>query len=326
MEEKQKVKEKRSERNSRAPVNHHYKDNVFRKLFSEAGELLSLYNALNGTHYTDESALNIVTLESAVYMSMKNDVAFVFDAQLMLYEHQSTRNLNMPLRDLFYISAEYQKLVPTEKLYSKQVSLPTPRFVVFYNGTDPQAERQTLKLSDAFEKQVEEPELELKVLVLNINDGYNEDIKEQCRTLWQYCQFVQKIRTYAKEMDSIEETVEQAVKECIAEGILKEFLTANRAEVIGMSIFEYNEELTMKQIRMDEYEEGRKDGRASGLKDGRTSGKAEMLLELLAYKGTLPESVREAINNQKDEETLKRWFSIALRSDTVEAFCREAGL
>ena len=118
-------------------ANRQYKDTVFRMLFREKKHLLSLYNAMNGKHYTDEDALQIITLENAVYMEMKNDLAFLMDMNLYLYEHQSTKNPNMPLRNLFYISKEYQKLVERKSLYSTVTQkIPTPRFVVFYNGTE----------------------------------------------------------------------------------------------------------------------------------------------------------------------------------------------
>lgn len=93
-------------KNKKVTANRNYKDTVFRKLFSDRRNLLSLYNAINGTAYTDETKLEIVTLENAIYMGMKNDLAFIIDTNLFLYEHQSTYNPNMPLRDLFYISSE----------------------------------------------------------------------------------------------------------------------------------------------------------------------------------------------------------------------------
>ena len=114
-------------KNKKVTANRNYKDTVFRKLFSDRRNLLSLYNAINGTAYTDETKLEIVTLENAIYMGMKNDLAFIIDTNLFLYEHQSTYNPNMPLRDLFYISGEYQKLVDRKSLYSSiLLKLPAP--------------------------------------------------------------------------------------------------------------------------------------------------------------------------------------------------------
>ena len=151
-----------------------YKDTVFRMLFSDRANLLSLYNAVTGNAYDNPDELQIVTLENAIYMGMKNDLAFVFDTGIYLYEHQSTVNPNIPLRDLFYISAEYSKLVEKKSLYSSAVQkLPAPIFMVFYNGTASQADRIEYRLSDAYINEVTEPALELKVTVLNVNEGHN---------------------------------------------------------------------------------------------------------------------------------------------------------
>lgn len=144
-------------------ANRNYKDTLFRMLFREPEELLQLYNVVNGTHYTNAENLKIVTLENAVYMNMKNDLAFVMDFYLNLYEHQSTFNPNMPLRDLFYVAREYQNLIEDQSLYaSTLIKIPAPRFVIFYNGVKEQQERRILKLSDAYEQKITEPELELK--------------------------------------------------------------------------------------------------------------------------------------------------------------------
>lgn len=119
-------------------ANRNYKDTVFRMLFSDKKNLLSLYNAVNSRDYTNPDDLEIVTLENAIYMGMKNDLAFIIDTNLYLYEHQSTYNPNMPLRDLFYISSEYQKMLDQKSLYSSSLQkIPTPNFIEFYNGSDP---------------------------------------------------------------------------------------------------------------------------------------------------------------------------------------------
>ena len=246
---------------SEVKVQRNYKDSIFRMLFKDKENLLSLYNALNQTDYTDVEGLEITTLENAVYMNYKNDVAFVFDFELMIYEHQSTVNPNMPLRDLFYVADILQKRTYSKDLYgSKLIRVPSPRFVVFYNGADRQPERQTLKLSDAYEKRLEDPELELTVAVYNINYGCNEEIMDVCRTLKEYAMYVERVRTYAKQMP-LAEAVEKAVDECIEEGILVGFLRENRAEAIKVSIYEYDEELHFRTL----YEEGVADGIEQGL-------------------------------------------------------------
>ena len=111
-------------------VNRNYKDTVFRMLFSDRKNLLSLYNAVNSRDYTNPDDLEIVTLENAIYMGMKNDLAFIMDTNLYLYEHQSTYNPNMPLRDLFFICSEYQKLVDKKSLISSPLQKnPAPNFI-----------------------------------------------------------------------------------------------------------------------------------------------------------------------------------------------------
>ncbi len=292
---------------STLPARRDYKDTIFRRLFQDRENLLSLYNAVNRTSYTDSEALTVVTLENAVYMNMKNDVAFLLDAGLSLYEHQSTWNPNMPLRDLFYVSRTYQGLVKDETLYSsKRLRLPAPHFLVFYNGTEEREERSILKLSDSFEyagDQKEEPNLELKVLVLNINQGKNKELLELCRTLKEYMIFVERIRLYTKTME-LDAAAERAVDECICEGVLSNFLRKNRGEAIEMSIFEYDEERELKLIRRAEYEEGLKVGRENGLKDGREDGLKSHLRSQVVKKlkkGKTVEQIAEELEEEVQE-------------------------
>ena len=255
------------------------KDTVFRMLFREKKELLELYNALNDSAYNSPEDLTICTLENAIYMNFKNDISFLLDSEMNLYEHQGSYNPNMPLRDLVYIAKQLEKYTRDETIYSSTlVKIPVPRFVVFYNGTDGQPERQILRLSDAFEKETAEPELELKVLMLNINFGHNKELMEKCRTLREYSQYVDRVRKYAKRMQ-IEEAVERAVTECIREGILADFLSSQRAEVIAVSIFEYNEEEEMRKIRASEYKNGKEDGIAQGIKQGIEQGIEQGMVE-----------------------------------------------
>lgn len=172
-----------------------YKDTVFRMLFSDRKNLLSLYNAVSGAHYEDPEMLEIVTLENAIYMGMKNDLAFIIDTDLFLYEHQSTYNPNMPLRDLFYISSEYQKLVDKKSLYSSVLQkIPAPQFIVFYNGTEKEKDSWVNHLSEAFQNLSGNPKLELEVLTININEGHNPELMEQCQTLKEYAQYVNCVR------------------------------------------------------------------------------------------------------------------------------------
>lgn len=292
------VKRKQTD-SGKIAANRNYKDTVFRKLFSERKNLLSLYNAINGTAYTDENALEIVTLESAIYMGMKNDLAFIIDTNLFLFEHQSTYNPNIPLRDLFYISGEYQKLVDQKSIYSSTLlKLPEPNFIVFYNGTEKKADRWVNCLSDAYEKHIGDPNLELKVITLNINEGYNKDLMKQCKILREYAQYVEKVREYASTMD-LNAAVEKAVDECIHQGILEEFLRANRMEVIAVSIYEYDKEEEEKKLRKAEY--------AAGMLAGEK--RLETLISLLLQNGRNAE-IQKVVDDPELRENLYKEYNL----------------
>lgn len=198
---------------------------------------------------------------------MKNDVAFVLSDRLNLYEHQSTFSPNMPLRNLFYICREYEKLIDRKSLYSNTLmQIPSPHFVVFYNGIDQKEECQILKLSDLYAHNEQHPELELKIRMLNINQGYNQTIMKHCQILSEYAQYVEKVRTYADNM-SIEDAVEYAVTESIKQGILTEFLTKYRQAAIQMSIFEYDEEKEIRLLRQAEREGARQENMEVALRN-----------------------------------------------------------
>ena len=290
-----------------------YKDTVFRMLFSDRKNLLSLYNAVSGAHYDDPEKLEIITLENAIYMGMKHDLAFIIDTDLFLYEHQSTYNPNMPLRDLFYISSEYQKLVDKKSLYSSVLQkIPAPQFIVFYNGTEKRKDSWVNHLSEAFENLSGAPKLELEVLTININEGHNSELMEQCQTLREYAQYVACVRRYAKEFE-LNEAVKLAVDECIRNNILSEFLRANKSEVIAMSIFEYDKEEEERKLRKAEYEAGvaagMKDGIKAGVADGISKGKILAKKDAVSSLITLGLTVEQISSALKvDVETVKQWI------------------
>ena len=239
------------------PVNRLYKSKIFAMLYSNKKELLGLYNAISGRHYEDPELLEINTLENAIYMSMHNDVSFLIDSRLSLYEHQSTYSPNLPLWYLFYISDLYSGMTKDENLYgSKFVRIPSPQFVIFYNGDKEQPDRSILKLSDVYRMEEEDPALELKAIMLNINRGHNEKLKGMCKSLNDYSEYTERVRKYARTIP-IEEAVEQAITECIKEDILSEFLKQNRAEAKSVSIYEYDQEKHIRQEREASWEEGR---------------------------------------------------------------------
>ena len=243
------------------PVNRIYKDRLYKMIFNDKSELLKLYNAINGTHYDDPAMLTITTLDNAIYMTMENDISFIIDMRLALYEQQSTVNPNLPLRFLMYITDIYSAYTKDMNIYgSKKVQIPLPSFVIFYNGVKSQPDRTEFLLSELFHPTTDQPALELKAVMLNINKGHNQELMNACHTLRDYSEYVARIRTYSAEMP-LTDAVEKAITECIHENILRDFLLKNRAEAKAMSIYEYDEEKTLRMFREEGYEDGERNGK-----------------------------------------------------------------
>lgn len=285
-------------------ANRMYKSRIFAMLFSDRNELLKLYNAINGTSYDDPDLLQVNTLENAVYMSMQNDVSFIIDMRLNLYEHQSTYSPNLPVRYLLYVADVYSDYTKDMNLYgTKAVKLPTPRFVIFYNGQAEQPDRKELKLSELFSIPDADPSLELKAVMLNINKGHNRKLMETCRTLQDYAEYTFRVREYAAEMP-LNLAVEQAITECISEGILADFLRKNRAEAKKVSIYEYDEERHMRQTR----EEGMEEGYANGFSQGIEQGITQTVINLLKSGLLTDIQIREitGLDQEQLDELKKR--------------------
>lgn len=217
-------------------VNRKYKDRLFRLVFQDKEDLLSLYNAVNSTEHTNAEDLTIKTLEDAVYLGFKNDLSFLISNTLNLYEHQSSINPNMPLRGLIYFT-EMLKAYVEEQGYNiygtKRVLLPTPKYIVFYNGLQEQPDRMELHLSEAFleNKEKDEPSLECRAIMLNINQGHNQELMEKCQRLEGYSYFVAAVFTYMSRGYELEDAINLAIDECVKKGKIADILAKNRAEV-----------------------------------------------------------------------------------------------
>lgn len=241
-------------------VNTKYKDRLFRFIFGAEENkkyLLSLYNAVNRSDYTDESAFEITTLDDVIYIKMKNDVSFLFDSELNLYEHQSTYNPNMPLRGLMYFADLYRQYLSTKgrDLYGKSLEkVPTPKYLVFYNGDDEMPDQKVLKLSDAFEHEDHSGMYEWSAVMLNINAGHNQRLMDNCKALRHYALYVAKVKAYSKEM-TIEAAVNKAVEEAIREDYLDGFFKKHREGVVNVSLTEFNEAEFIANRRMEAVEE-----------------------------------------------------------------------
>lgn len=240
-----------------AMENRKHKDSVFCDLFYSDQDarkhLLELYNALSGTNYTDPQEIQLVRLDDVLFKNFKNDVAFmVKDERIIINEHQSTINPNMPLRDLMYIAREYERIVPARKRYHKAlIRIPTPVFYTFYNGEEDYPVEEELRLSDAF-KDPETAALELKVKVININKNKNHEILDKCEILREYSEFVEMTRIHKDD----KEALETAVRECIRKGILKDYLERKSGEVVNMLMDVYDYDTDIAAQREEAREEG----------------------------------------------------------------------
>ena len=270
-------------------LNRNHKDALFRFIFKNPKDLLSLYNALNGTDYMDVSDLTITTLEDIVYMSYKNDISFILGSEMSLFEHQSTFNPNMPLRGLFYFSSLYKKYVAENNIdiySSKRAQIPIPRYIIFYNGRQEMPERYMMKKSDNYNSnQVTasdtssncnsskfQPAMEITAHMININIGNNAELMKKCRLLHDYAAFIGLIRDYISQENDINTAVTLAINQAISHNILKEVLSVHTAEVRDMILTEYNEEQHIKNEKNISYDDGFNDGVECGIERGIIQG------------------------------------------------------
>ena len=252
--------------------NRRYKDSVFVDLFGEdknaKANFLSLYNALHGTCLDETTELESLRLEQVMYMAFCNDVACLIDGKIIvLIEHQSTINANMPLRFLQYAARLYERIENPRDRYLKHLKkIPTPEFYVLYNGEEDYPEFATLRLSDAFMTMPEKSALELVVSVTNINYNKGSRILHTCKPLKEYTLFIEAVRRHTK-LDS-ENGFKNAIQECIQNDILREYLQRKSREVMNMLIAEYDYDVDIAVQREEEREIALQEGIAQGKQEG----------------------------------------------------------
>jgi len=237
-------------------VNREYKSSLFAYLFThDKNNALSLYNSINGSHHTNVEDLTYELLDNAIFVKVKNDVSFIFDKSINLYEHQSTYNPNMPLRGFMYFADLYNIIINKPDLFRDSlVKIPIPKYVVFYNGVDkknlPDISYQ--HLSDAFDCDTKPKGFEWTATMININSNHSKELLEKCKILSDYSTFVDLIRKYKYEHD-LKNAILIAIDECVKNNVLKEILTKFSREVATMAWFEFDEEAYEKAI-IDERE------------------------------------------------------------------------
>ena len=256
-------------------INVEHKDRLFSLIFGKEKNkkwTLALYNAVNHSNHSNPDDIEINTLDDSLYMGMKNDVSFILNCTINLYEHQSTYNPNMPVRQLIYLSQVYSKYIKKNKLYfygSKRIMIPIPRLITFYNGTTDSEDETELFLSDLFPDcaDIDNSDVSVRVHMLNINYGHNRELLGSCKPLYEYSWFVDRIRNYNKSM-SIEKAVNSAIDEMPDSYSIKEFLIENRAEVEMSILTEYDEAEVMEMCKEAARKEGLEEGREEGRKEG----------------------------------------------------------
>ena len=239
-------------------INRTYKDRLFKIIFEDKKELLSLYNALTGKNYQNPDELEINTIDDVIYMHLKNDMSFILDDWQNLFEQQSTFNPNQPLRGFFYFADLYKVKYFGKKIYSTRLlKIPTPQYIVFYNGTTNMPDKKELRLSDAFQQPTTQPDIEVVAHMLNINYGHNKELMERCQKLKEYAQFIDIIRHYLKENEhwSNEQAISKAIDDCIKNNILRDILQKERLRVMASILSEFDEVGYKEMIRQEAYED-----------------------------------------------------------------------
>ena len=253
-------------------INRTYKDRLFKIIFEDKKELLSLYNALTGKNYQNPDELEINTIDDVIYMHLKNDMSFILDDWQNLFEQQSTFNPNQPLRGFFYFADLYKVKYFGKKIYSTRLlKIPTPQYIVFYNGTTNMPDKKELRLSDAFQQPTTQPDIEVVAHMLNINYGHNKELMERCRKLKEYAQFIDIIRHYLRENKqwSNEQAISKAIDDCIQNNILRDILQKERLRVMASILSEFDEVGYKEMIRQEAYEDAYEEGHEAGLEEGR---------------------------------------------------------
>ena len=283
-----------------------YKDRLFRAIFSDSDHkdwLLSLYNAVNDSSYTNVDDLETTTLDDVIYMKMKNDISFIINNQMSLYEHQSTYSPNLPLRGFMYYAELLRTRYHDNKIYSSsRIKIATPNYIVFYNGDKDIGERKVLRLSDSFEVPVKNNDevYEWTCIMLNINKGRNNKLIESCKALQDYVEYVNMIKENRKAGLNLNNAVEDALDVAVKQKFLNGYFERHRARIKAMSLTEYDEEEAKKVFHDDGYKEGVQ----AGLKEGAAQQKAKDDLIIQEQAAALSE--KDAELSKKDAALSKK--------------------
>ena len=297
--------------------NREVKDSAFTAYFKEPENACQLYAALGEEEVSPED-ITYVTLEGVLFIVRKNDMAFtVKNRVLVISEHQSTINENMPLRHLIYLGRTLEKLIDERSMYrQKRIGIPTPEFYVFYNGNDPFPVEKIMHISDAYLERRGHFMLELEVKVININLTSGHKLLEQCRPMYEYSWLIQRIKDYLAQKWDRDSAIIQAVKDCREKGILVDFVQKYGSEAVNMLYTQFNMEDAKEVWQEEAYNEGLEDGRA----EGDLGRSRQSVLVLLADLGEIPEDIHSRIDTEEDTAILQEWLKAAARAKSFDDF------
>lgn len=297
--------------------NRQYQDSVFRMLFREKESAIELYNALENTHYGMDTEVEFTTLDDALYHGLKNDLGFLIDDArfVMISEHQSTINENMPIRQLQYVGRTYEKVLDARRLYNKsRVTLPTPLFYVLYTGEDPWNKKE-LRLSDSYTVKKGENALELVVKVIDLRYNEHNEILQKSEKLKGYSYLLHLIHENRKSGMTLRQAIDEAVVQCLREHVLEDFLSTHSAEVGSMLFHDITVEEFI-ELRVEEaVGEAVKEAKEKGLAEGREKGQVEgesrvnLLNSRLIAQGRF-DDLQRAASDRAFQEQLYKEFDI----------------
>ena len=278
--------------------NPEYKDRLFKFIFGRETEeskrwRLQLYNALNGTKLTDPDELKINTIENVIYITMHNDISFIVDSEINLYEEQSSYNPNMPLRGYLYFATLYQMYLKENKknlISSSRVMIPSPKFYVFYHGGPKTPERWKMKLSDSFLNKDDSGDFQWTATIINLHPNHNSVLNKNCTPLYHYVKFTALISENRRSGMTKQEAIEKALDYAIEKEFLEGFFKIHKAEVIGMCLTEFDEE----EAKRVWHEDGYTEGLSKGLAEGEQKKAVEAAINLIKMNILSPEQIAQA--------------------------------
>ena len=283
---------------------------MFSMLLEDPRNALDVYNALNGSAYDDPEKVEIVQLDHGISLSVRNDAAFIVESYLNIYEHQSTYSPNMPLRCMIYYVEQIRDLLKKRDLFSRyRIQIPTPHFVVFYNGVEERPDEEVMRLSDSFCNKVDSPEMEVVCRVLNVNPRHQEELKKKSQTLYGYAFFVEKVRENQAVGEMLDDAVVHAMGICISEHILEDFFKTRGDEVRKVMQFDMRWERREKLIREEEYDVGY----AAGEARGEARGEALKTILLIQRKIRRGKTLAEIADDlEESEEAVRPLYEVIL--------------